>query len=277
MDANIVSVFSYGFMQNALIAGFLIGILLPLIGVIILSRRMVFLADSLGHINMSGIALASLLGTVSASLIPYSFVISLLWTILGAILIEYVRDKYSEYKEVSITIVYTLSVALTMIFLNLSTGTSSGIFNILFGNINAISTNEVKVMLLMSVIVLVLFKLMYSKLMLLSLEEEYLHLYGINPKLYRYLSMIVITLVISMAIKVVGVLLVSSLLLIPLLSGSRIAKTLKQTYLYTILFTEISILSGIVIAYYVNLSTSAIIVLISLFIYVIVMLTKRGK
>lgn len=277
MDVNIASVFSYGFMQNALIAGFLIGILLPLIGVIILSRRMVFLADSLGHINMSGIALATLLGSISASLLPYSFIISLLWTILGAILIEYVRDKYSEYKEVSITIVYTLSVALTMIFLNLSTGASSGIFNILFGNINAISTNEVKVMLVMSLIVLVLFKIMYSKLMLLSLEEEYLHLYGINPKLYRYLSMVVITLVISMAIKVVGVLLVSSLLLIPLLSGSRVAKTLKQTYIFTIIFTELSILSGIIIAYYVNLSTSAIIVLISLLIYVVVMLFKRGK
>lgn len=277
MDASIVNVLSYGFMQNALIAGFIIGILLPLIGVIILSRRMVFLADSLGHINMSGIALAGLLGSMFSVLIPYSFIIALVWTILGAILIEYVRDKYSEYKEVSITIVYTLSVALTMIFLNLSTGMSSGIFNILFGNINAISQTEVKVMFMIAIIVLIAFKFLYSKLMLLSLEEEYLHLYGINPKLYRYLSMVVITLVISMAIKVVGVLLVSSLLLIPLLSGSRVAKTLKQTFIYTIIFTEISIISGIIIAYYINLSTSAIIVLISLLIYVIVMITKPGK
>ncbi len=251
MNANIVSVFSYDFMQNALIAGFLIGILLPLIGVVILSRRMVFLADSLGHINMSGLALAGLLASTFSVLEAYSFIIALIWTVLGAILIEYVRDKYSEYKEVSITIVYTLSVALTMIFLNLSTGTTSGLFNVLFGNINAISRSEVVVMLIMSIVVLVLYKLIYSKLMLLSLEEEYLHLYGINPKLYRYVSMIVITLVISMAIKVVGVLLVSSLLLIPLLSGSRIAKTLKQTFIYTMIFTEVSILSGIVIAYYI--------------------------
>ncbi len=277
MNANIVSVFSYDFMQNALIAGFLIGILLPLIGVVILSRRMVFLADSLGHINMSGLALAGLLASTFSVLEAYSFIIALIWTVLGAILIEYVRDKYSEYKEVSITIVYTLSVALTMIFLNLSTGTTSGLFNVLFGNINAISRSEVVVMLIMSIVVLVLYKLIYSKLMLLSLEEEYLHLYGINPKLYRYVSMIVITLVISMAIKVVGVLLVSSLLLIPLLSGSRIAKTLKQTFIYTMIFTEVSILSGIVIAYYINLSTSAIIVLISLLIYVIVMFSKPRK
>lgn len=277
MDANIVNVLSYDFMQNALIAGIIIGILLPLIGVIILSRRMVFLADSLGHINMSGIALASLLGSMFDVLLPYSFLISLLWTILGALLIEYVRDKYSEYKEVSITIVYTLSVALTMIFLNLSTGMSSGIFNILFGNINAISRNEIYLMLSIAIIVLILFKLLYRKLILLSLEEEYLHLYGINPKLYRYLSMVVITLVISMAIKIVGVLLVSSLLLIPLLSGSKLAKTLKQTFIYTILITETAIISGIIIAYYINLSTSAIIVLITLLIYIIVMLLNKRK
>lgn len=266
-----VSIVSYGFMQNALIAGFIIGILLPLIGVLVLSRRMVFLADSLGHINMSGLAFASFLGTFSNVFAQYSFFIAVIWTILGAILIEYFRDKYKEYKEVSITIVYALSVALTMIFLNLSTGMNAGIFNILFGNINAISKSEVRLIVLIGIIVLIAFKFLYSKLMLLALEEEYLHLYGVNPKLYRYLSMVVVTLVISIAIKVVGVLLVSSLLLIPLLSGARVAKNLKQTYLFTMLFTEIAIISGIFIAYYVNLSTSAVIVIISLLIYLIVM------
>lgn len=266
-----VSIVSYGFMQNALISGFIIGILLPLIGVLVLSRRMVFLADSLGHINMSGLAFASFLGTFSNVFAQYSFFIAVIWTILGAILIEYFRDKYKEYKEVSITIVYALSVALTMIFLNLSTGMNAGIFNILFGNINAISKSEVRLIVLIGIIVLIAFKFLYSKLMLLALEEEYLHLYGVNPKLYRYLSMVVVTLVISIAIKVVGVLLVSSLLLIPLLSGARVAKNLKQTYLFTMLFTEIAIISGILIAYYVNLSTSAVIVIISLLIYLIVM------
>ncbi len=266
-----VSIVSYGFMQNAIIAGFVIGILLPLIGVLVLSRRMVFLADSLGHINMSGLAFASFLATFSNVFASYSFFIAIIWTILGAILIEYFRDKYKEYKEVSITIVYALSVAMTMIFLNLSTGMNAGIFNILFGNINAISRSEVGFIVIIGIFVLIAFKFLYSKLMLLALEEEYLHLYGINPKLYRYLSMVVVTLVISIAIKVVGVLLVSSLLLIPLLSGARVAKNLKQTYLFTMLFTEIAIISGIFIAYYINLSTSAVIVVISLLIYLIVM------
>ncbi len=264
-----VSIVSYGFMQNAIITGLVIGIILPIIGVIILSRRMVFLADSLGHINMSGIALASLLSVNFVVLSDYAFLISLLWTIMGAILIEYFRDKYKEYKEVSITIVYALSVAMTMIFLNFSSGTNSGLFNILFGNINAISRQETIFIVIIGIIVLGIYYLLYPKLILLALEEEYIHLYGINARLYRYITMIVVTLVISIAIKVVGVLLVSSLLLIPLLSASAVAKNLKQTYIYTMLFTEISIIFGIFAAYYMNLSSSAIIVLTALLIYAI--------
>lgn len=272
-----VSIVSYGFMQNAIITGIVIGLILPVIGVIILSRRMVFLADSLGHINMSGIALASLLGANFTVLSQYSFLISLIWTIIGALLIEYFRDKYKEYKEVSITIVYTLSVALTMIFLNLSTGTNSGLFNILFGNINAISRQETIYIVIIGIVVLMIYYKLYPKLILLALEEEYLHLYGINAKQYRYITMVVITLVISIAIKVVGVLLVSSLLLIPLLSASSIAKNLKQTYIYTMVFTEISIIVGIFVAYYINLSSSAIIVLTALLIYTITLFISKKK
>lgn len=272
-----VSIVSYGFMQNAIITGLVIGIILPIIGVIILSRRMIFLADSLGHINMSGIALASLLGANFAVLSNYSFLISILWTILGAVLIEFFRDKYQEYKEVSITIVYALSVALTMIFLNFSTGINSGLFNILFGNINAISRQETISITIIGIIILIIYYVLYPKLMLLALEEDYLHLYGINPRVYRYITMIVVTLVISIAIKVVGVLLVSSLLLIPLLSAARIAKNLRQTYLYTMLFTEISLILGIFVAYYMNLSSSAIIVLTTLVIYAITLMITAGK
>ncbi len=272
-----VSIVSYGFMQNALITGAVIGLILPIIGVIVLSRRMVFLADSLGHINMSGIAFSSLLATNFAILSEYSFIISLLWTMAGAILIEYFRDKYKEYKEVSITLVYALSVALTMIFLNLSTGVNAGLFNILFGNINAISRQETIYIVVIGIIVLAIYYLLYPKLLLLALEEEYIHLYGINAKLYRYITMVVITLVISIAIKIVGVLLVSSLLLIPLLSASTIAKNLKQTYLYTMFFTELSIIIGIFVAYYIDLSSSAIIVLTSLVIYLICIIVSKQK
>nr|MBL0701557.1 metal ABC transporter permease [Mycoplasmatales bacterium] len=92
-------------------------------------------------------------------------------------------------------------------------------------------------------------------------------MYGFNLTFYRYLTIIIITLVISMAIKVIGVLLVSSLLIIPLLGAMRIGNNLKMTLIYSILITEFAVVGGIIIAFYLNISTSAIIVLLALLIY----------
>lgn len=267
-----MNIVSYGFMQNAFIAGFLIALVLPFIGVIVINRRMNFLADSLGHINMSGITFSILVSSVLGTTLQMDQLVIIAWSILGAVLIEYLRTKFKEYKEVSIMIVYSLSIALTILFLNFSTGYSSSILNILFGNINSISRNEVIVVGIVVIFLLICFKFTYKKMILLSLEEEQIKFYGINYDFYRYFTIILITLAISIAIKVVGVLLVGSLLLIPILAASRFAKSLKQTIIYGIIITEASIIFGIIIAYILNVPTSSIIVLIALLIYLVSLL-----
>jgi len=274
MIANIVE---YEFMQNAFLVGFFISLLLPFIGVIIFVRRQTFIADTLGHINMSAIAFAIFITTLFSSLTKFSNILIVKFSVMGAVLIEYLRNKYKENKEVSLIVVYSLSIALTMIFLNLSRGYNAGFFNVLFGNINAISSSDIWFILLFGIIVFVILGFTYKKILLLSLEEEYAKMYGFNVVLYRYLTIILISIVITMAIKVVGVLLVSSLLIIPLLSAIRIAHNLKQTLIYSIIITEVSMIGGIILAFYLDLSTSAVIVLISLVIYLLsVLLIKKN-
>lgn len=276
MIASIVEMFNYGFMQNAYIVAFFIGLVIPLIGIVIFMRRMGFIADSLGHINMSGIAFAMFMTATFSVLSPYSLLLTMTWTILGALLIEYLRTKFENYKEVSIMIVYSLAVAMTILFLNLSTGYNAGLFNILFGNINTISDTQVKLISLLSIVVILIFTKLYRSLFLLGLEEDYIKMYGIKVRRLRYFSIVLITVVISMAIKVVGVLLVSSLLLIPLLAAIRLANNLKQTIILSIIITEFSLFSGIFISYYINISASAIIVLTSLLIYLLSVIFKRS-
>ncbi len=262
--ANIVS---YDFMKNALLAGSFIALLLPFIGIIIILRKQTFLADALGHINMSAIAFSIFITTTFSAFTDYSTFLIIFWSVLGAVLIEYLRNKFTVNKEVSLIIVYSLSIALTMIFLNLSSGYNASFFNVLFGNINAISKSDINFILVGGVIVFITIGLTYKKILLLSLEEEYAKMYGFNLTFYRYLTIIIITLVISMAIKVIGVLLVSSLLIIPLLGAMRIGNNLKMTLIYSILITEFAVVGGIIIAFYLNISTSAIIVLLALLIY----------
>jgi zinc transport system permease protein len=274
MIANIVK---YDFMMNAFMIGFLISLILPFIGVVVLMRRQTFIADALGHINMSGIAFSMFLGSIFASFEDSIGIVVIIWSILGAILIEYLRNKFKENKEVSLVIVYSMSVALTMIFLNLSTGYNASFFNVLFGNINAISSSEIKIMFVMEVVIFIIMFFTYKKILLLSMEEEHIKMYGINVTFYRYLTMILVTLVITMAIKVIGVLLVSSLITIPLLAAVRIAKNLKQTIIISIIINEISMLGGIIIAYYLNLSTSAVVVLIALFLYLLTVIFYKNN
>ncbi|WOO88123.1 metal ABC transporter permease [Mollicutes bacterium LVI A0039] len=264
-----IDLLSYELFRNGLYVAIVIGALLPIVGVIVLLRRMTFIADSFGHINMAGIALAILISSIFPALAGFTSIITILWTIGAALLIEYLRDKYSDYKELSITIVYSISIALMMIFLSLSGGYNSSLFAVLFGNINGISTSDLYSVLINSAIILVIVALNYKKILLLALEEDYAKLYNVNIKRIKYLMMVLIALSITIAIKAIGVLLVSSLIIIPLIAASNISKNLKATVLWAILFTEISMIVGMFSSFYLNLPTSAIIVLISIIIYLI--------
>ncbi len=267
---------TYEFFQNALIAGVLIGILLPIIGIVVLLRRMTFIADSFGHINMAGIAFAIFITSLVPALTFLSPIITLIWTILAAILIEFLRNKYKNYKELSITIVYSLSIALMMIFLSLSGGYNSSLFSVLFGNINGLNRQDVIFILISFIFIISLITLNYKKIILLSLEEEYSKLYNVNVTVTKYLTMILIALTITIAIKAIGVLLVSSLIIIPLLAASNISGNLKHTLIFSIIFTEISIVFGLYGSYFLNVPTSALIVIISIFIYLISIKFKKS-
>ncbi len=271
----IASIVKYSFIQNALLVGIILSFVLPVIGIIVLFRKVPFIADALGHINMSAIAFIYFLNSMIAVSYFSSTIIIIIWSILGAILIEYFSHKFMHYKEVSVMIVYSVAISLTMIFLNLSVGFQSSLFNILFGNINTITSFETLVIFILSIFILIVLKFSYKKIIIISLENDKSKLYNVNLNFYKYLSIILISLTITMAIKILGVLLVSSLILIPNLSAIRLAKSLKQTIVISIVITLFSIISGIFISYYLSLSTSAIIVLISVIIYIITLFKKK--
>lgn len=277
----IESVLSYSFFQNAFFAGVVLGIVLPIIGLLVLLRKMPFIADALGHMNMSAIAFLFLLNTMFTLTMFSSLFIVITWSVLGGVLVEYISGKYKYYKEVSIMIVYSVAISLTMIFLSLSHGFNDSFFNILFGNINAISDVEVVLLIITTIIVLTILLLNYRKIIIISIDEELSKLYGVNLIRQRYLTIILISVVITFAIKIIGVLLVSSLILIPNLAAMRLSNSLKSSVITSILITEVSIVFGIIISYYLNLPSSAIIVLLTVAFYLFTivqqMIFKKGQ
>ncbi len=264
---QIANIVSYDFMQNALISGVFLSVVLAVVGLHLVTHRLTFIADTLGHINMGGVALTYLLAPVIALSLFSSLLIIMTWSILGGVLIEYLRSKYKDNKEVAILIVYAMAIALTMIFLNLSTSANTGFLNLLFGNINAISNQEVIVVVVFSIVILIVMQLINKKLFIIAFDQEVSELYGVKYTFYRYLFIILVTITTTLAIKILGVLLVSSMMIIPNLSAINLSKNLKQTKYFAIILTEISMIFGIFMAYFLNLSASAVIVIVAIVIY----------
>jgi len=184
-------------------------------------------------------------------------------------LIENIKSRFEVYKEIAIILTYTIAVALTSIFIYLGNGFNSSFFNFLFGNINTISSGELLVIFATLIFTICFVYFNYQKLVLISLEPATAFLYTKNVKLYNYLFMIILAIAITVAIKLVGVLMVSALIIVPVLTAMRLSKSLKKVFFVAILLSEFAIISGLFIAYYINLPSGAVIVLFSLMLYLI--------
>lgn len=276
---QIASIANYQFMLNAYFAAFVISFILPLIGVLIIQRKMTFMADALGHINMAGMTFAYLLSPlITVSFFQNELVLATAWAIGGAVLTEYISTNYRQNKDIALMIIYSLNIALMMIFLNLSSGFSNNLItNLLFGNINALTTTDVVYITVVVAIALIILSKIFAKLLLVTFDETTAKVSGIKYTRLKYIFIILTTIVITVMIKMVGVLLVSSLLILPVVSSYMIAKSLKQALKISILITEVSLLLGITIGYLVNISASAIVVLINIGFYLVFSIVSKYK
>jgi zinc transport system permease protein len=149
--------------------------------------------------------------------------------------------------------------------------------NYLFGSVSAVSQADLWLILGIAVIVAAVILLLYKELFLLSFDEEYAKVSGIPAKTIHLLFMVLIALVISAAMRIVGIMLVSALITLPVAASIRISRGFKQTILFSVLFGEISVLGGLVTAFYLNLPPGGTIVVISIVILLLAVYMKRFR
>lgn len=267
------------FLQMAFIAGLIIGILAPVVGTFVVIRRLSFIADTLSHFSLAGIAIGVFAYyQLKIDFIPPMF-IGLLFSIIGTFMIEKLRNFYKNYKEISMPIVMSLGIAVSGIFIAKSGGLNANLTNaILFGSINAVSESDLIAIIIIAIIILVLAIKFRREFIAHSFDEKYAKILGINVALIQYLFILVLALVISAFIEVIGVLLVSSLMIIPVASAMRIGKSLKDTLLLSIVFSEVSIFLGFYISYYLVFPPGPTIVMINvLILFSILLIDKIGS
>jgi zinc transport system permease protein len=272
----ISGILQYEFLQNAFLTGVIIGVIAPLLGVFIVVRRLSLIADALSHVTLAGIAASLFLQkkfNLFYGLNP--LYMGMAFSVAGSLFIEKLRSVYKHYQELAIPIILSGGIGLGVIFISLADGFNTDLFGYLFGSVSAVSRTDLWIIIAISIIVLAIITLFYKELFVLSFDEEYAKASGLAAKSIHFIFIIMVALVIAASMRIVGVLLVSSLMTLPVAASIRIAKGFKQAILFSILFGEISVLGGLMISYYLDLAPGGTIVLISIFILIATILIKK--
>lgn len=266
---------NFDFMRYSLLSGILIGFIAPLIGAFIVVRRLSLIADALSHVTLGGISF----GMYVITLLPALTFINPMWfgilfAVIGALLIEKLRTSYSNYQEIAIPIIMSTGIALSAIFISLAEGFNQEIVGLLFGSISAVTISDLITILIVVVIVLFFILTFYKELFVLSFDEEYSKVIGI-PKWIQFVFIVIVAMVISASMRVVGILLVSALITLPVAITMRLTKGFKQLIIWSIIIGEISVIGGLILAFYINISPGGVIVVLLVLLLMLTMLYQK--
>ncbi|WP_075618099.1 metal ABC transporter permease [Paenisporosarcina indica] len=272
----IEALINYEFLQNAFASGIIIGLIAPLLGVFIVVRRLSLIADALSHVTLAGIAGSLFLSQSYAFFALLNpLYLGIVAAVTGSVLIERLRRLYKHYEELAIPIIMSAGIGFSAIFISLANGFSSDLFSYLFGSVSAVSRQDLWIVIVIAIIVITFLLLFFKELFLLSFDEEYAKASGLPAKWVHLLFMIVTALVIAASMRIVGILLVSSLMTLPVAASMRLAKSFKQAILYAVVFGEAAVILGLVIAFYLNIAPGGTIVVTSIIILLIVLIGKK--
>ncbi len=260
--------FLYGFMRQAFQASFLISLIAPILGLFLILRRQTLLADTLSHVSLVGVALGLLLG------------INPTWTnifvvILISVLLEYIRAAYKSYSEISIAILMSGGMAVALVLMSLSDGSSMSLNNFLFGSIVTISFEQVLFLLFMTIGVLVLYALFKRPMYVLTFDEETAYTAGLPVQFMSIAFNVITGITIAVVMPIVGALLVSAIMILPAAISMRLSKSFTGVILIGIVIAMIGMFGGLAISYFVGTPPGATITLIFLVLFFMILIGER--
>ena len=274
----IADLIRYEFLQNAFLVGMMIGVIAPLLGVFIVVRRLSLIADALSHVTLAGIAVSLFLSKRIEALHALNPIyIGMGFSVTASLLIERLRVVYRHYQELAIPIILSAGIGIGVIFISLANGFTTDVFNYLFGSVSAVSRTDLWLVVAIAVIVLITVGLFYKELFLLSFDEEHAKTVGIPARTIHFIFIVLVALVIAASMQIIGILLVSTLMTLPVAAAMKLAKSFKQTIVLAILFAQLSVLGGLSVAYHFDLAPGGTIVIIAILCLLASILFKKWR
>ncbi|MFQ5588683.1 MAG: metal ABC transporter permease [Nitrospiria bacterium] len=262
---------SYGFIQRALAASLLIGLVCALIGVFTVLRGTTFIGAGTAHAAFAGVSLAFLIG-VSPMPMAVLFGLSTVW------ITTLVQEKGRMKPDVPIGVFYTFTMALAILFIGLMKGYRPEVFGYLFGSILSVTRSDLIVIAALSAGILVILGLFFKEFHFISFDQDMAEASGIPAKRLAFLLLNLISLSVVIALKAVGAMLVFALLVIPAAAAQQWAVNLRAMMLYSALIGIGASWAGVFLSYWFDLPSGATIVLLASAVFLVSVLCsgKRG-
>jgi zinc transport system permease protein len=263
----VFEILQFGFIQRALVSGIAVAVSCSVIGLFLVLRRQSLYGDALSHVAFGGIAIGLFTNVYP---IWTAFAVS----VLASLGITKLRESTKIPGDSAVAVLLSAGLATGVVLIGLSGGFSLDLYSFLFGSILLISYNDQLMILVISLIVLAITYKMYRKLMYIAFDEEQAKVSGIDVTKLNYLFIVLASVTVIASVRLVGVLLISSLIVIPNITAMMFGKGFKKTLLISIFTSVLCVIGGIVISYVMNLAPGGTIVIISVVVFIAVISIK---
>ncbi len=260
----------YTFMQRAIIVGILIGICSAMLGVFLVLKKFSMIGDGLAHVSFATIAIAL---TLNASPLYVSIPV----VIVASLFILRLDERTKLHGDAAIGLVSSFSVALGVLIVSVSDGFNVDLFSFLFGSILLISETDVYLSLGLAILIVSAVIFFYHDLFAFTHDEAFAKVMGINTNRMNTLIAILTSITIVLGIRVVGTMLISSMIIFPTVTALQIAKSFKWTMILSAIISVLSVILGVIGSYVFNLPSGASIVMVNAFFFAIAFVMKQWR
>jgi zinc transport system permease protein len=274
---NMISIFQqiqealqYVFIQRALIAGCFMALGCSFLGVFLVLRRFSLIGDGLAHVSFATVAIALFFRA-------QPMVVSIPLVGLASLVILKLNEKAGIYGDAAIGLVASFGIALGVIIASTAGGFNVDLFSYLFGNILSVSGFEVWMTVIISLVVALAIGLFYHDLFAITFDEEYAWVSGIKVRMVNTILILLTSLIVVLGIKIVGTMLVSSLIILPAISALQVMRSFRSTIALAGIFAVVSVIIGVFTSYVLNLPSGATIVMINFIFFIAAFLCGRAK
>jgi zinc transport system permease protein len=265
------AIFNYGFVQRAIMAGVLIAAISSLLGVFLVLRRFSLIGDGLAHITFGSVAVVLLIGIspfyVTLAALPIVMISSL-------VILKLTSTKRIQ-GDAAIGIVSSIGIAAGIILSSLSGGYNVDLFSYLFGNILTVNQTELILSFIVFLIVVFTVVFFYHDLFAITFDEELARSMGIKTRKINVILFLLTALAAVLAMKVAGIMLVSAMLILPPLTALQLSISFRMTLIISLIFSVISVISGIIISFLLNLPAGGTIVIMNVVFLLLVFGVKK--